>query len=727
MAVTPGSDTLFYFGLFELDLRAGELRKRGIRIKIQEQPLQILGLLIESPGEVVTREQIQKKLWNGDTFVDFDSAINSAVRKMRTALGDSSENPRFVETMAQRGYRFIAPVRRHPNRDVLRDEGQRRQPEPIQDIVETGIESASASPGRPAVAQPGTRSVSGFWIVVSASAFLIATGAAFWQAHRTPEPDLWSGTMLGGPAKAYAPRLSPDGHLLAFLAFVDQLPQLGVMKPNGNSWTILTSDREHGYIATAAWAFDGSKIYFDRIWGDPLGIYSVPPLGGEPRLVLEQASGPAPLPDGSLIVVKMTDKGDNQLFHFWPETGRLEALPAYLQNWSDIPPMLRAFPDGKELLYFGTTGKDRLRSARMLVFDLVSRQAHELAPGLHIVPRSDGWSPLSVAPDGQSVYLLSKAADAERIEQVPRKPGRKPWALLSFPDSAAPVGMDAAPDGSLYLDLFRDQFVLLRVNASGGATEEFGLPTSDFLTMVSPGGEVLFMQAGWGRQRLAAVRPGGEPHVLVETNEDTTLPATTFGGNVAFEIGSGDQRRIALASLRDGRVLRRFSTRSEHGMAASPDGQTLYYSFNGEIRAQPVAGGEPKRITEGIDVTLDPKGQYLYVKRAKKGIVGITRIPVAGNGAQELLVPPEYHVANPDLSPAAVDSRGRILVSVMSKHSFYYQTAILDPAAKSFTLVRAAIDGDAAMAGWTTNGRILVRGHRYLFSLWQYQRSKAVH
>src|SRR4051812_18123035 len=113
MASPAGSVSVFHFGVFELDLRLRELRKRGIRIKIQEQPLQILALLIDCPGEVVTREQIQKKLWDGDTFVDFDNAINSAIRKMRDALGDTSENPRFVETVARRGYRFIAPVTQH--------------------------------------------------------------------------------------------------------------------------------------------------------------------------------------------------------------------------------------------------------------------------------------------------------------------------------------------------------------------------------------------------------------------------------------------------------------------------------------------------------------------------------------------------------------------------------------------------------------------------------------
>ena len=114
MMEPAGSGSLYQFGVFELDLQAGELRKRGIRIKLQEQPLQILGLLIGCSGEVVTREQIQQKLWCGETFVDFDNAINSAVRKIRDALGDNSENPRFVETVARRGYRFIAGVTEMP-------------------------------------------------------------------------------------------------------------------------------------------------------------------------------------------------------------------------------------------------------------------------------------------------------------------------------------------------------------------------------------------------------------------------------------------------------------------------------------------------------------------------------------------------------------------------------------------------------------------------------------
>jgi DNA-binding winged helix-turn-helix (wHTH) protein len=100
----------FRFGVFELNPHARELRKNGVKLKLQDQPLQVLLILLEHPGEIVTREQIQKRLWPEDTYVDFDNAINSSVRKLRDALGDSADNPRFIETLARRGYRFIAPV-----------------------------------------------------------------------------------------------------------------------------------------------------------------------------------------------------------------------------------------------------------------------------------------------------------------------------------------------------------------------------------------------------------------------------------------------------------------------------------------------------------------------------------------------------------------------------------------------------------------------------------------
>jgi Tol biopolymer transport system component/DNA-binding winged helix-turn-helix (wHTH) protein len=108
--MTSANPKIFRFGLYEVDLAAMQLRKSGIKIKLQEQPFQILTMLLERPGEIVTREELQKRLWPEDTFVVFDVGLNSAVKKLRQALGDDSENPRFIETLYRRGYRFLAPV-----------------------------------------------------------------------------------------------------------------------------------------------------------------------------------------------------------------------------------------------------------------------------------------------------------------------------------------------------------------------------------------------------------------------------------------------------------------------------------------------------------------------------------------------------------------------------------------------------------------------------------------
>ncbi|MGH9428728.1 MAG: winged helix-turn-helix domain-containing protein, partial [Terriglobia bacterium] len=115
------SQRIIRFGVFEVDLGTSELRKRGIKVKVSEQPFQILAMLLERPGELLTREEIQQKLWPDGTLVDYDHSINTAINKIREALGDSADNPRFVETLARRGYRFIASlqgIEHSPNSQV---------------------------------------------------------------------------------------------------------------------------------------------------------------------------------------------------------------------------------------------------------------------------------------------------------------------------------------------------------------------------------------------------------------------------------------------------------------------------------------------------------------------------------------------------------------------------------------------------------------------------------
>src|SRR5438876_1098859 len=125
MAQAIADRTSARFGVFEVNFASGELRKRGIKIPIQAQPLEILRILVERPGEVVTRRELRERLWPADTFVDFEHSLNSSVRMLRRALGDSSDNPRFVETLSRRGYRFIAPVR-----ELSSDENEDSAPRP---------------------------------------------------------------------------------------------------------------------------------------------------------------------------------------------------------------------------------------------------------------------------------------------------------------------------------------------------------------------------------------------------------------------------------------------------------------------------------------------------------------------------------------------------------------------------------------------------------------------
>src|ERR1700733_13280777 len=107
---------IVHFGIFQLDLKARELHKAGVKVKLQEQPFRVLALLVDRAGQVVTREELQQKVWPTDAYVAFDQGLNNAIKKVRDALGDSADSPRFIETLARHGYRFVAPVGATPQR-----------------------------------------------------------------------------------------------------------------------------------------------------------------------------------------------------------------------------------------------------------------------------------------------------------------------------------------------------------------------------------------------------------------------------------------------------------------------------------------------------------------------------------------------------------------------------------------------------------------------------------
>src|SRR6266851_3435894 len=212
------------FGVFEVDLRAAELRKRGVRIKLQEQPFRILSLLLEYPGEVVTREELRQKLWSAHTFVDFDRSLNKAMTKLRSALADSPENPRYVETIPRHGYRFLAPVQ--TDQQNWRQNGESG----AQDLRSSGISVPSVDGAAAArmtiVGQNAKRDIAASGITANAAGasalefeavwhrlrarllYLIACAAALVMVAAYAYPRLHQSVVLGGSPSTVNPRRS---------------------------------------------------------------------------------------------------------------------------------------------------------------------------------------------------------------------------------------------------------------------------------------------------------------------------------------------------------------------------------------------------------------------------------------------------------------------------------------------------------------------------------------
>ena len=140
------SPRLVRFGAFEVDLRSGELRKGHLKLKLTGQAFRVLAMLLESPGELVTRDELQKCLWSSETYVDFEHGLNNAVNRIREVLGDSAESPRFIETLPKRGYRFVASVTVGPSLMPAQQGGPQRVPmAQAADELATGLSRQSAA------------------------------------------------------------------------------------------------------------------------------------------------------------------------------------------------------------------------------------------------------------------------------------------------------------------------------------------------------------------------------------------------------------------------------------------------------------------------------------------------------------------------------------------------------------------------------------------------------
>ncbi len=245
------SSSVVRFDVFEVDLQAGELRKESRRVRLQEQPFRVLSSVLERPGELVTRRELCQKLWPADTFVDFDHGLNSAVARLRDALSDSAEQPKFIETVPKRGYRFIAPL----NRDPL--------PEPPESVPAPHLQKSSAAK---------------VWIGIAAVLFVLASAIVLGWSYRKMFISSETGGSFGKRGVASVPAYSPDGKQVAF--------RQSEGRRNDGIFTALVGGENPQRLTThpgdfdPVWSPDSRKIAFVRYADDALSIYVVPALGG---------------------------------------------------------------------------------------------------------------------------------------------------------------------------------------------------------------------------------------------------------------------------------------------------------------------------------------------------------------------------------------------------------------------------------------------------------------
>jgi Tol biopolymer transport system component/DNA-binding winged helix-turn-helix (wHTH) protein len=269
----PVSNSKLTFGLFEVDLESGELWKAGFRVKLQSQPFKVLAALLERPGQIVTREDLQLRLWGRDTVVDFDHSLGTAINKIREALGDSADDPRYIETLAKRGYRFIAPV------------GPRHDPHPPSFISEVEPPAQSADLAEPALARR------------SSSAPLVAAIPAGPSARRIPNSLLVIAAILFASAIVASYLIGSDRASTA-PPHIAQLTHSGHIAPGVDTMENL-----------AAAVTDGVHLFAGTIDNGRYGIASVSVTDGSITAlnVPDEVAGPALgdiSPDGSRLLLR---------------------------------------------------------------------------------------------------------------------------------------------------------------------------------------------------------------------------------------------------------------------------------------------------------------------------------------------------------------------------------------------------------------------------------------
>jgi len=574
------------FGAFEVDLRLGELRKSGSRIKLQDQPFKVLHILLEHRGDLVTREELQSRIWPEENFGDFDHAVNVAVGKLRTALGDSADNPSFIETVPRRGYRFVAPL------DGAVVDGYPAQPA-------TRGAYRARDVHRPNRALLGTLAV--LLAAILAAAILLGLGIFLGRRTvRQQPPDFQRLTVRHGTV--YSARFAPDGYDVIYAASWDGSPteifstelKFPWARNLGLPASELLAVSSSGEMAV----LQGIDHRFLLTVRGTLG--RVPITGGSPRQIAENIEWADWSPDGTALAV-VRDMAGKQRLEF-PLGHVLYETP----GWISHP---RVSPKGDQIAFLDHAIYPDDRGIVSIV-DLAGRKTI----------LSTGWETeqgLAWSPDGKEVWFSAAQAGLERRIYAVDLSGRQ---RLAFRAPGGVTLQDIASDGRILLT--RDQQRTGIMALGPGSTKERELSWMDWsfpVDLSADGNRLLFDEQGegGGPTYTVAIRDthGSPPTPLGEGMAGGFSPdgkwATTIVANTQLLLlptGPGTVRKIDRADIQ------------QYGMEAHwlPDGKQIIFSGNQPGHAarcfvQNVEGGKPRAVTpEGVVFCLvSPDGKWV--------------------------------------------------------------------------------------------------------------------
>jgi DNA-binding winged helix-turn-helix (wHTH) protein len=367
--------TVTRFGVFELDLRSRELHKQGIRVKLQGQPVEILVLLLERPGEAITREELQKRLWPADTFVDFEQGLNNAMKRLRAALDDNAETPRFIETLPRRGYRFIGSVNSAGHEESM--------------SKTTGEGARPTRMGRDGSARL-------LWLTVGLGVVLAGVLLSM-SNHQSPTPKITAITQLTSDGREKDLPIATDGLRVYFSELVDgHWTVAAVPTSGGQTIPIRTPLKDVVFMNLSP---DRSDLLVGE--GGPIAempLWRVPILGGPPRRLGDMLAHDANWsPDGKKLVyanagVLYVAESDGTRPRELVRASADPSIWAWRPHWS---------PDGSHIRFTLYHMGKHLAALREVTAD--GKDLHQVLPGWQTPPMHTGFSWTS---DGR-YYLFS--------------------------------------------------------------------------------------------------------------------------------------------------------------------------------------------------------------------------------------------------------------------------------------------------------------------------------